>query len=82
MMSRYGELNPRPLPYQGSALPLSYNGGSSVGSLSTVRQVISWQLAVAALQPQTANRRLQTEKERKTGLEPATYSLEGYRSTK
>ena len=31
---------------------------------------------------QTANCRLQTEIERKTGLEPATYSLEGYRSTK
>ena len=25
-MSRRGELNPRPLPYQGSALPLSYSG--------------------------------------------------------
>lgn len=25
--SHYRELNPRPLPYQGSALPLSYNGG-------------------------------------------------------
>ncbi len=24
--SRWRELNPRPLPYQGSALPLSYNG--------------------------------------------------------
>jgi hypothetical protein len=26
LSSRYRELNPRPLPYQGSALPLSYNG--------------------------------------------------------
>jgi hypothetical protein len=25
-VSRWGELNPRPLPYQGSALPLSYSG--------------------------------------------------------
>ena len=25
MLSRRGELNPRPLPYQGSALPLSYS---------------------------------------------------------
>ncbi len=25
-MSRWRELNPRPLPYQGSALPLSHNG--------------------------------------------------------
>ena len=28
-MSRWRELNPRPLPYQGSALPLSYIGGES-----------------------------------------------------
>ena len=41
--SRRRELNPGPLPYQGSALPLSY-----VGNL-----------------------------ERKTGLKPATLSLEG-----
>src|ERR1035437_9105717 len=26
LLSRRGELNPRPLPYQGSALPLSYSG--------------------------------------------------------
>ena len=26
VLSRYGDLNPGPLPYQGSALPLSYNG--------------------------------------------------------
>ena len=25
MVSCYGDLNPGPLPYQGSALPLSYN---------------------------------------------------------
>ena len=41
VLSRYGELNPRPLPYQGSALPLSYNGVVQLA-------VISWQLAVAA----------------------------------
>ena len=41
-LSRWRDLNPRPLPYQGSALPLSYN---SI--------------------------------ERKTGLKPATPSLEG-----
>ena len=33
--SRYGELNPRPLPYQGSALPLSYNGINPVGSFQS-----------------------------------------------
>ena len=26
LLSHYRDLNPRPLPYQGSALPLSYNG--------------------------------------------------------
>ena len=44
LMSCYRDLNPGPLPYQGSALPLSYNS---------------------------------KKKERKTGLKPATLSLEG-----
>ena len=43
-MSCYRALNPGPLPYQGSALPLSYNS---------------------------------KKRERKTGLKPATLSLEG-----
>ncbi len=43
-MSCYRDLNPGPLPYQGSALPLSYNS---------------------------------KKRERKTGLKPATLSLEG-----
>ena len=44
-MSCYRDLNSGPLPYQGSALPLSYNS--------------------------------KKKKERKTGLKPATLSLEG-----
>ncbi len=47
----------------------------SVGSLSFVVCGFLREL-------QTTNRKLQTSLERKTGLEPATYSLEGYRSTK
>ncbi len=43
--SRYSDLNRGPLPYHGSALPLSYSGLLFV--------------------------------ERATGLEPATFSLEG-----
>ena len=27
--SHWGELNPRPSPYQGDAIPLSHSGGSS-----------------------------------------------------
>ena len=46
-MSCYRDLNSGPLPYQGSALPLSYNS------------------------------KKEEEKERKTGLKPATLSLEG-----
>ena len=56
-MSRWRELNPWPLPYQGSALPLSYNGWFK---FSTPK--LAWA-------------------ERETRLEPATYSLEGCRST-
>ena len=47
-MSQWRNLNPRPFPYQGNALPLSYIG---------------------------------LKVERETGLEPATFSLEGWRST-
>ncbi len=54
--SHYRELNPRPLPYQGSALPLSYNGG---------------------LLKKNHNPKLVVILERKTGVEPATFSLEG-----
>ncbi len=32
LLSRWRELNSRPLPYQGSALPLSYTGGHSFWS--------------------------------------------------
>ena len=31
ILSRWRELNPRPLPYQGSALPLSYRGVADSG---------------------------------------------------
>lgn len=61
-----------PLPYQGSALPLSYCGlFYSLSLLSTYffRSGVGFSARPAFF-------------ERKTGLEPATYSLEGYRSTK
>ena len=56
----------------------------STTELQRRSSVGSYQLAISSNSLITANRnyRLQTENERKTGLEPATYSLEGYRSTK
>ena len=61
-----------PLPYQGSALPLSYCG--LFYSLSLLSTFFFRSGAGVLLRPAFS--------ERKTGLEPATYSLEGYRSTK
>lgn len=61
-----------PLPYQGSALPLSYCGLCFSHSLLRTFLFRCGErfCSVSAIL------------ERKTGLEPATYSLEGYRSTK
>ena len=58
------DLNRRPHPYQGCALP------------AELLQLLIWKHGVSLACP-----RLKLC-ERKTGLEPATYSLEGYRSTK
>ena len=73
LKSHRWESNSRPLPYQGSALPLSYDGLTQSGVFSRQSEVGDYRL-------KTADCRL--KKERKTGLEPATWSLEGYRSTK
>ena len=72
-LSRWWESDSRPLPYQGSALPLSYNGVDQFRVLC---------LEFGVTEHQTHNAKHQTYSERKTGLEPATWSLEGYRSTK
>ena len=43
LLSRRGELNPRPLPYQGSALPLSYSGLKVVsGRRSSNPRPLAW----------------------------------------
>jgi hypothetical protein len=34
-------LNPRPLPYQGSALPLSYKGNFKVGRVGPIKTACS-----------------------------------------
>ena len=70
-MSQQWDLNPWPLPYQGSALPLSYVG------LYFSLQLWAFSLQLPAYcEPYTAHLL-----ERKTRFELATYSLEGYRST-
>lgn len=59
---RWG-LNPRPLPYQGSTLPLSYVSIIWLSHQPSEPGSIFWLM------------------ERKTGLEPATLSLEGWYSS-
>ena len=73
--SQQWDLNPWPLPYQGSALPLSYVGFCSV--YSYLFAVCSNWFQTANCSPPTAH----LIQERKTRFELATYSLEGYRST-
>lgn len=62
--SQWRDLNPWPLPYQGSTLPLSYIGWKQIRNLNR------YSLCQVRIM------------ERKTGLEPATLSLEGWCSTK
>ncbi len=41
-MSRWRDLNPRPLPYQGSALPLSYTGNDWSGRRGSNSRPLAW----------------------------------------
>ena len=71
-LSFWGDLNPWPLPYQGSALPLSYKS-IVLRTKKRLAKVIYWMFSLIAS--------MMLLMERKTRFELATYSLEGYRST-
>ena len=78
ILSRWRELNPRPLPYHGSALPLSYIGLRLKKPAYSIKvpDLSRMNFFVKKYPIHTIGKN-----ERETRLEPATYSLEGCRST-
>ena len=85
-MSQWRDLNPWPLPYQGSALPLSYFGiQCSHKSDSVYNITTSFKCHIPGIKCHFSihyrSHIVALKLERATRFEPATYSLEGCRST-
>ena len=88
ILSCWWELNSRPLPYQGSALPLSYNGLMVLILKIHTRQNnvpgIHLRYLLSTNTKNTAKSSFEfngASLERRTRFELATFSLEGWRST-